>query len=196
MHPSLQGHEASGGVVPRGMLTPEELARFEQTGENPDEPRLCVMCARLYVSEAYFWCQESRDDRAVRNVVLNWYVNPKNCPGRVQGRTHDSARRVRRRLERNVRTCRVQLVSQDAPGQARSHVGRRSERAPLDGSTVAIDPRARSREGFSLAHGIASSEPEQWTNTMFTGSVLCAFFEKRMRGENPENLIAALFGPF
>lgn len=81
MHPCLQGHEASGGIVLRGILTPEELARFEQTGENPDESRLCVMCARLYVAEAYFWCQESRDDRTVRNVVLNWYVNPKNCPG-------------------------------------------------------------------------------------------------------------------
>lgn len=81
MHPSLQGHDACGGVVLRGILTPEELARFEQTGENPDEPRLCVMCARLYVAEAYFWCQESRDDRTVRNVVLNWYVNPRNCPG-------------------------------------------------------------------------------------------------------------------
>lgn len=81
MHPALQGHEACGGVVLRGILTPEELARFEQTGENPDEPRLCVMCARLYVAEAYFWCQESRDERAVRNVVLNWYVNPRNCPG-------------------------------------------------------------------------------------------------------------------
>lgn len=85
MHPFLQGHDACGGIVLRGVLTPEELARFEQTGENPDEPRLCVMCARLYVAEAYFWCQESRDERAVRNVVLNWYVNPKNCPGGYKG---------------------------------------------------------------------------------------------------------------
>jgi hypothetical protein len=85
MHPSLQGHDACGGIVLRGILTQEELTRFEQTGENPDEPRLCVMCARLYVAEAYFWCQESRDERKVRNVVLNWYVNPKNCPGGYKG---------------------------------------------------------------------------------------------------------------
>lgn len=81
MHPGLEGHDASGGVVLRGILTPEELSRFEQTGENPDERRLCVMCARLYISEAYFWCQENQDERVLHDVVLNWYVNPRDCAG-------------------------------------------------------------------------------------------------------------------
>ena len=66
----------------------------------------------------------------------------------------------------------------------------------MDGETSVV-PRARSRAGFSLAHGITSSEPEQWMNTMFSGSMLCAFFEKRMRGgANSGNLLVALFEPF
>ena len=81
MHPKLEGHQACGGIVLRGILTPEELTTFEQTGKNPDDARLCVMCARYYVAEAYFWCQDNHDSRVSRNTIINWYVNPRDCPG-------------------------------------------------------------------------------------------------------------------
>lgn len=81
MHPNLECHEESGGVVLRGILTPSELRRFESTGENPEEPRLCVMCARWYTATAYFWCQEARNESTLQNTVINWFVNPRDSAG-------------------------------------------------------------------------------------------------------------------
>ena len=81
MHSSLRGHEESGGVILRGLLTPRELAKFEATGENPDGPRLCVLCARWYIATAYFWCQEARNESTLQNTVINWFVNPRDSVG-------------------------------------------------------------------------------------------------------------------
>lgn len=81
MHPSLRGHEESSGIVLRGLLTPRELAKFESTGENPEGPRLCVLCARWYVATAYFWCQEARNESTLQNTVINWFVNPRDSVG-------------------------------------------------------------------------------------------------------------------
>jgi hypothetical protein len=78
---NLDGHEESGGgVVLRGLLTPHELLHFERTGENPDGPRLCVLCARWYIATAYFWCQEQRNEKVLQNTVINWFVNPRDSP--------------------------------------------------------------------------------------------------------------------
>lgn len=75
----LEGHDASGGVVLRGLLTPEELTCFEQTGKNPEGPRLCVMCARVCVSEAYFETQDAQFERVTRGVCFNFYGNLRGC---------------------------------------------------------------------------------------------------------------------
>jgi len=80
-NPNLVGHEESGGgVVLRGLLHPGELSHFEQTGENPEGPRLCVLCARWYIATAYFWCQEQRNEQVLQNTVINWFVNPRDSP--------------------------------------------------------------------------------------------------------------------
>lgn len=79
---NIDGHEASGGgVVLRSLLSPEELTVFELTGESPKESRLCVLCARWYQTSAYFWCQETRNERVLQNTIINWYVNPRDCAG-------------------------------------------------------------------------------------------------------------------
>jgi hypothetical protein len=79
---NIDGHEASGGgVVLRSLLTPEELTVFELTGESPKETRLCILCARWYMASAYFWCQETRNERVLQNTIINWYVNPRDCAG-------------------------------------------------------------------------------------------------------------------
>jgi len=79
MSKQLEGHDASGGVVMRGLLTPEELACFEQTGKNPEGPRLCVMCARVCVSEAYFETQDVEFEHITRGVCFNFYGNLRGC---------------------------------------------------------------------------------------------------------------------
>jgi hypothetical protein len=80
-NPNLDGHdESGGGVVLRGLLTPSELSTFERTGENPEGPRLCVLCARWYIATAYFWCQEQRNEQILQNTVINWFVNPRDSP--------------------------------------------------------------------------------------------------------------------
>ena len=79
---NIEGHEASGGgVVLRSLLTPEELTVFQLTGESPKESRLCVLCARWYQASAYFWCQETRNEKVLQNTIIKWYVNPRDCPG-------------------------------------------------------------------------------------------------------------------
>jgi hypothetical protein len=77
--PLLQGHEESGGIVLRALLTPEELTAFEHTGVNPPAPRLCVMCARVYVAEAYFEAHDARHERLVRGACFNYYGNLRGC---------------------------------------------------------------------------------------------------------------------
>ena len=81
LHANIEGHEASGGVILRALLTPEELTSFERTGDSPQDPRLCILCARMYVSEAYFWCQDNRDEKLLQNTIINWYVNPRDSSG-------------------------------------------------------------------------------------------------------------------
>jgi hypothetical protein len=79
---NIDGHEASGGgIVLRSLMTPEELTVFEMSGESPKETRLCVLCARWYMASAYFWCQETRNERVLQNTIFNWYVNPRDCVG-------------------------------------------------------------------------------------------------------------------
>ena len=49
MYPNLEGHKESGGIILRGLLTPEEMTSFENTGKNPEGDRLCVLlCSELY----------------------------------------------------------------------------------------------------------------------------------------------------
>lgn len=79
MHPELRGHKESGGIILRGVLTPEELTTFEKTGKNPKESRLCVLCARNLVCEAYFETQDSRYEKMIRNVCFNFYANLRGC---------------------------------------------------------------------------------------------------------------------
>lgn len=79
MHPEMRGHKDSGGIVLRGALTPEELTTFEKTGKNPRESRLCVLCCRNLVCEAYFETQDSRYDKMIRNVCFNFYANMRGC---------------------------------------------------------------------------------------------------------------------
>lgn len=85
---NLDGHEASGGgVVLRSLMTPEELTVFELTGESPKEARLCILCARWYQASAYFWCQETRNEKVLQNTIINWYVNPRDCVGGYRSET-------------------------------------------------------------------------------------------------------------
>jgi len=84
-HADLRGHEESGGVILRGILSPEELSHFEKTGENPEEPRLCVLCARFSAAVLYFWCQESRNESVLQNAQINWFVNAQDSPGGYKG---------------------------------------------------------------------------------------------------------------
>jgi hypothetical protein len=75
----FDGHEASGGIVLRALLTPAELTSFEQTGANPAGPRLCILCARLYVCEAYFETQDARYETLTRGACFNFYGNLRGC---------------------------------------------------------------------------------------------------------------------
>lgn len=79
MNPDLRGHKESGGIVLRGALTPEELSVFETTGKNPKESRLCVLCARNLVCEAYFETQDPSYEKILRGVCFNFYANLRGC---------------------------------------------------------------------------------------------------------------------
>jgi hypothetical protein len=79
MNPHLEGHKESGGILVRALLTPEELAAFEQTGVNPPGPRLCVLCARVYMAEAYFEAQDARHKHEAQGACFNYYGNLREC---------------------------------------------------------------------------------------------------------------------
>lgn len=79
MSEHLEGHETGGGIVLRALLTPEEITRFEFTGENPPSPRLCILCARLFMSEAYFETHDSQFDGLKKGVCFNFYGNLRGC---------------------------------------------------------------------------------------------------------------------
>ena len=80
MHPDIPGHkECCGGIILRGVLTPEELTTFEHTGRNPDEKRLCVLCARKVVSEAYFETRDTKYESLLNGVCFNFYGNLRGC---------------------------------------------------------------------------------------------------------------------
>jgi len=79
MSRQIEGHETSGGVIVRALLTPEELVAFEYTGKNPPGPRLCILCARIYVSEAYFETQDARYETVLRDTCFNFYGNLRGC---------------------------------------------------------------------------------------------------------------------
>ena len=79
MNKDLEGHAASGGVVLRALMTPEELTCFEHTGKNPAAPRLCVLCARVYVCEAYFETQDNQYDKLIEGTCFNFYGNMRGC---------------------------------------------------------------------------------------------------------------------
>jgi hypothetical protein len=86
LNANIAGHEKSGGgVIIRALLTPEELTVFETTGKSPIEDRLCVLCARWYMATAFFWCQENRNEKYLQNMIINWYVNPRDCEGGYKG---------------------------------------------------------------------------------------------------------------
>lgn len=77
--PNIVNSDNNGGRVLRKMLTPEELVKFETNGVLPEEPRLCVLCARRCATVAYFWCLHERPEIMLRNTVINAYVNPVDC---------------------------------------------------------------------------------------------------------------------
>ena len=86
LNSNIEGHEKSGGgIIVRALLTPEELTVFETTGKSPKEERLCVLCARWYMATAFFWCQETRNETSLQNMIINWYVNPRDCEGGYNG---------------------------------------------------------------------------------------------------------------
>lgn len=75
----IEGHEESGGgVVLREMLFPKELTDFEMSGQLPDIQKPCVLCSRQHMMQAYVWCM-NHNDFARQNVIVNWYVNPRDC---------------------------------------------------------------------------------------------------------------------
>lgn len=70
-----------GGCALREMLFPEELARFEKTGELPEQPKACVLCHRQQTLQVYLLCQGAGADDKVKfaDTHVNLYVNPRDC---------------------------------------------------------------------------------------------------------------------
>ena len=79
MRDNLPGHDECGGVVLREALTPIELELFERTGECPSQKRPCVLCARYQIATVYFEMENGTGDDTLKNCILNWYINPRDC---------------------------------------------------------------------------------------------------------------------
>lgn len=79
MKDNFPGHAESGGVILREALTPIELAVFERSGTLPEQRRPCVLCSRDKMTTAFLWCESEQRLDSMRNCILNWYINPRDC---------------------------------------------------------------------------------------------------------------------
>lgn len=81
-HEGIQNRDmCGGGCVLREMLFPDELKKFETTGELPTSPKACVLCHRQQTLQVYLMCQGANSSEKVKfgDMHINLYINPKNC---------------------------------------------------------------------------------------------------------------------
>ncbi len=82
-HESIRDRDlCGGGSALREMLFPEELAKFQATGELPEKPKACVLCHRQQTLQAYLLCQGSetvQDNLKFADMHVNLFVNPTDC---------------------------------------------------------------------------------------------------------------------
>jgi len=79
MQTNFPGHTESGGIVLREALTPVELAQFEQTGALPEKRRPCILCSRKAMTMMFLMSESEQRLDGIRNRILNWYINPRDC---------------------------------------------------------------------------------------------------------------------